>query len=126
MDQDAAYQEYLKLAIPGRSALKRKIHRKGDMGEGIEGFSTDLPRVLSSFVLSNARKSARDLYRGPINDAIEDIKVGGGVAAKARELAEFVLEPDENDWSVGIRNMLFVWNMGASVAFGVRTCRNRG
>jgi hypothetical protein len=119
MDQDAAYQEYLKLAIPGRSALKRKIHRKGDMGEGIEGFSTDLPRVLSSFVLSNARKSARDLYRGPINDAIKDIKVGGGVAAKARELAEFVMEPDENDWSVGIRNMLFVWNMGASVAFGV-------
>lgn len=118
MDQDAAYQEYLKLAIPGRSALKRKIHRKGDMGEGIEGFSTDLPRVLSSFVLSNARKSARDLYRGPVNDAIKDIKVGGGVAAKARELAKFVMEPDENDWSVGIRNLLFVWNMGASVAFG--------
>jgi hypothetical protein len=118
MDQDAAYQEYLKLAIPGRSALKRKIHRKGDMGEGIEGFSTDLPRVLSSFVLSNARKSARDLYRGPVNDAIKGINAGG-VAEKARELAEFVMEPDENDWSVGIRNLLFVWNMGASVAFGV-------
>lgn len=120
MDQDAAYQEYLKLAIPGRSALKRKIHRKGDMGEGIEGFSTDLPRVLSSFVLSNARKSARDLYRKPIDASVADIPKGsGGVAAKARELAKFVLEPDENDWSVGIRNLLFVWNMGASVAFGV-------
>lgn len=120
MDQDAAYQEYLKLAIPGRSALKRKIHRKGDRGEGIEGFSTDLPRVLSSFVLSNARKSARDLYRGPVEDAVDAIPKGaGGVQEQAQKLSKFVLEPDENDWSVGIRNMLFVWNMGASVAFGV-------
>ena len=120
MDQDAAYQEYLRLAIPGRSALKRKIHRKGDQGEGIEGFSTDLPRVLSSFVLSNARKSARDLYRGPIEDAVDAIpKDAGGVQEQAQKLSKFVLEPDENDWSVGIRNMLFVWNMGASVAFGI-------
>ena len=120
MDQDAAYQEYLKLAIPGRSALKRKIHRKGDSGEGIEGFSTDLPRVLSSFVLSNARKSARDLYRGRVDEAIEEIpNNAGGVKDQAVKLGKFVMEPDENDWSVGIRNMLFVWNMGASVAFGV-------
>lgn len=120
MDQDAAYQEYLKLAIPGRSALKRKIHRKGDNGEGIEGFSTDLPRVLSAFVLSNARKSARDLYRGRVDEAIEAIPDNaGGVKEQATKLGKFVLEPDENDWSIGIRNMLFVWNMGASVAFGV-------
>lgn len=120
MDQDAAYQEYLKLAVPGRSALKRKIHRNGDKGEGIEGFSTDLPRVLSSFVLSNARKSARDLYRGRIDEAIQEIPDNaGGVQEQATKLGKFVLEPDENDWSVGIRNILFVWNMGASVAFGV-------
>lgn len=118
MDKDAAYQEYLKLALPGRSALKRKIHRKGKVGEGIEGFSNDLQRVVSSFVMSNARKSANNVYRKAIGDSLDLIPADSGdVRHMARKLNQFVTEPTEQ--FPLIRNMLFVWNMGGSVAFGL-------
>ena len=119
VDNDEAYQEYLKLALPGQSALKRRIHRKGDNGEGIAGFSMDIQRTLASFVMGNARHSARNIYGSAITKSVDAIPgERGDVRGLARNLAEFVTQPDENGTSVSIRNMLFVWNMGASVAFG--------
>jgi len=119
VDNDEAYQEYLKLALPGQSALKRRIHRKGDNGEGIAGFSMDIQRTLASFVMGNARHSARNIYGSAITKSVDAIPgERGDVRGLARNLAEFVTQPDENSTSVSIRNMLFVWNMGASVAFG--------
>ena len=66
IDKDEAYQHYLKLAIPARSAMTRMIKRKGT-----EGFSDDIQRVVASFVMSNARMSAKNIYAAQIEKSIQ-------------------------------------------------------
>ncbi|MGH2143948.1 hypothetical protein ACQ1ZU_16275, partial [Enterococcus faecalis] len=55
-DQSEVFQKYIQLAKNNRSTMKRLIKRKGTAG-----FSDDVPRVLASFVTSNARAASTAL-----------------------------------------------------------------
>jgi hypothetical protein len=112
MDKDEAYQHYLKLAIPARSAMTRMIKRKGT-----EGFSDDIQRVVASFVMSNARMSAKNIYAAQIEKSIQDIESGKSVKDQAIVMKENVFNPKEN--FAQLRNFLFLWNLGGSIFFGL-------
>lgn len=111
LNSDEANQAYLKVAIAQQSALKRLIHRKK-----VAGFSEDLPRVLSAFVMSNARHSSRMLYNGDIEKSIQGIK-DGDLRGEAQNLFENMENPAEE--FATFRSMMFHWNMGFSPAFGL-------
>lgn len=112
MDKDEAYQRYLKHAIPARSAMTRMIKRKGT-----EGFSDDIQRVVASFVMSNARMSAKNIYAAQIEKSIQDIESGKSVKDQAYVMKENVFNPKEN--FAQLRNFLFLWNLGGSIFFGL-------
>jgi hypothetical protein len=109
LDTDGAHQAYLKVAISNQSALKRLIHRKK-----VPGYSEDLPRVLSSFVMSNARYSGRALYNGEIENAIQKIE-DGNLQGEAQNVFANMENPQEE--FAGVRGLLFHYYMGFSTAF---------
>lgn len=111
LDTDGAHQAYLKVAISNQSALKRLIHRKK-----VPGYSEDLPRVLSSFVMSNARYSGRALYNGEIENAIQKIE-DGNLQGEAQNVFANMENPQEE--FAGVRGLLFHYYMGFSTAFMV-------
>ena len=113
MKQSEAYQAYLKLAVSNNSAFKRLIHRKG-----MAGYSEDLQRVVASFVMSNARRSAKNIYNKLENAAVNAIpKEQGYLQEDAQKLVNYINNPEEE--AQGFRNILFMWNLGASVTFGL-------
>ncbi|WP_201595298.1 PLxRFG domain-containing protein [Psychrobacter vallis] len=109
LDEDGAYQAYLKIAVSDRSALKRLIHRKK-----VPGYSEDMPRVLSSFVMSNARYSGRSLYNGEIERSIQNIE-DGNLQNEAQKVFENMENPQEE--FAQQRSMMFFYFMGFSPAF---------
>lgn len=111
LDDDGAHQAYLKVAISNQSALKRLIHRKK-----VPGYSEDLPRVLSAFVMSNARYSGRALYNGEIERAIQKIE-DGNLQGEAQNVFANMENPQEE--FAGVRGLLFHYYMGFSTAFMV-------
>lgn len=105
-------QDYLKLAVANRSALKRLIHRKG-----VAGFSEDPTRVLASFLTSNARAASGNLHLGEMDAAINDMqsrRVDGSTIDEAMKLREYVKTPREE--AQAIRGLLFVSYIGGSIA----------
>jgi len=115
-ENDPAYQEYLKLAINNSSPLKRMIHRKG-----IAGYSQDLPRVLSSFVMSNARGSSRAIFSSQMQDALSALKQAhphdGKLYDDAAKLVDYVVNPKEE--AQFLKNMLFHFYLAGSFGFGL-------
>lgn len=109
LDSDGAVQAYLKVAVSDRSALKRMIHRKK-----VPGYSEDMPRVVSAFVMSNARHSGRMLYNGEIENSIQKIK-DGDLQGEAQNVFKNMEDPQEE--YAGIRNTMFHWFMAFSPAF---------
>ena len=109
LDSDGAIQAYLKVAISNRSALKRLIHRKK-----IAGYSEDMPRVVSAFVMSNARHSGRMLYNGEIESSIQKIK-DGNLQGEMQNVFKNMEDPQEE--YAGVRNTMFHWFMAFSPAF---------
>lgn len=109
LDSDGAIQAYLKVAISDRSALKRLIHRKK-----VPGYSEDMPRVVSAFVMSNARHSGRMLYNGEIENNIQKIK-DGDLQGEAQNVFKNMEDPQEE--YAGVRNTMFHWFMAFSPAF---------
>lgn len=109
LDDDGAYQAYLKIAVSDRSALKRLIHRKK-----VPGYSEDMPRVLSSFVMSNARYSGRSLYNNEIERSIQDIE-DGNLQNEAQKVFENMENPQEE--FAQQRSLMFHYFMGFSPAF---------
>ena len=108
--QDQAFQEYLRLTKTNRSAMRRLIHRKG-----IAGFSSDVGRVLASFVYSNARQTSAGLNMGDLGDAISEIpKQQGELMDVAVRLAEYIKNPQEE--AQAVRGLLFAQYLGGSVA----------
>jgi len=104
------YQEYLKLALSNRSAMKRMIERKA-----IKGYSDDVARVLASFVTSNARMSAGNLHLTDAKKMAEAIpKEAGDLRDDAINLVDYVTNPIEE--AAGMRNLLFINFIGGSVA----------
>lgn len=105
-----AMRQYYQLALTERSALKRRLERKG-----IAGFSEDMPRVLSNFITSNARFAAQRYYQRDLNNAIKFIpKEKGDVIDEAIALKKFINNP--NDPAAPVSAALFAWFLGGSVA----------
>lgn len=112
-DENEAFQAYLKQAVANRSAMKRLINRMG-----IEGFATDVPRVLSAFITSNARLSSGNWHFGEMSKAVEAIpKHKGDVKTDAVKLMQYVQNPVEE--AAGLRGFLFFSFLGGSVASAV-------
>ncbi|MFO7189934.1 MAG: PLxRFG domain-containing protein [Pseudomonadota bacterium] len=110
MDQDEAFQQYLKLTKSNRSALKRLIHRKG-----IEGYNPDLKRVLAQFITSNARAGSSNLHIGEMMRAWQAIpKEKGDVQKEAGRLIQYIQNPKEE--AQALRGFLFYNFLGGSVA----------
>lgn len=108
--QNPVYQEYLKLALSNRSAMKRMIERKA-----IKGYSDDVARVLASFVTSNARMSAGNLHLTDAKKMAEAIpKEVGDLRDDAINLVEYVTNPTEE--AAAMRALLFTSFIGGSVA----------
>jgi hypothetical protein len=110
LEDNGAYQDYLKLAKSTRSAMKRLIERKG-----IAGFSEDAGRVLAGFVYSNARQTSQNLHTGEMVQAANDIPKGmGELKDKATQLVEYIKHPQEE--AQKIRGLLFAQYIGGSIA----------
>lgn len=108
---DPAFQAWLKLAKNNRSALKRLIHRKGTAG-----FSNDAPRVLASFITSNARMASGAMHLDgaeKLTNKIED----GDVQDEAINLLKAVKNPAEV--AMLGRGLLFANFIGGSIASAV-------
>jgi hypothetical protein len=110
VNESTVFQQYLRLAVNNRSALKRLIKRKG-----IAGFNEDLARVLASFVTSNARRASGNIHFADMLAAVEDIPKGeGDVKDEAVRLVEYLQNPREE--AAGFRSFLFAQFLGGSVA----------
>ena len=110
LEDNGAYQDYLKLAKSTRSAMKRLIERKG-----IAGFSEDAGRVLAGFVYSNARQTSQNMHTGEMAQAASEIPKGmGELKDKATQLVEYIKNPVEE--AQRIRGLLFAQYIGGSVA----------
>ena len=109
-EDNAIYQEYLKLTKSNRSALKRMIHR-----QGIAGFSEDATRVLASFVTSNSRLASGNMHLGRAKSLANAIpKELGDLQTEATKLVLYVQDPQEE--AAAIRGLLFTNFIGGSVA----------
>jgi hypothetical protein len=107
---EALMQQFIKVAVSNRSALKRKLKRSG-----VAGFSEEASRVLAAFVTSNARSAAGGVHLGELDHAINDIpKAMGDVRDEAVNLREYVQNPTEE--AQALRGLLFVSFLGGSVA----------
>ena len=103
-------RKHIELAMSERSALKRRLERKG-----IEGYSEDMPRVLSNFITSNGRHAAQRYYLRDLNNAIKYIpKEKGDVLDEAIALKKFIVNP--NDPAAPVSTVMFAWFLGGSVA----------
>lgn len=110
-EEKAIYQDFLKLTINNRSAMKRLLAQKGT-----EGYSRDVQRILASFVTSNARLAAKNYHFGDLKQAVLDIpKVKGDVRNEAAKLVEYLQNPAQEE-AAGLRGYLFVHFLGGSVA----------
>ena len=110
-EQSEVFQAYLRLAKNNRSAMKRLIHRKGTAG-----FSEDVPRVLASFVTSNARLAAAAMNLAGAKAEIENIR-DGDVKDDAIALVESVQNPVET--AAAARALMFMNFIGGSIASAV-------
>jgi hypothetical protein len=110
VEQDEAFQAYLKSAVTNRSAMKRLIHRKK-----MPGFAKDTQRILASFLTSNARAASKNYHLGELVDAIAAIpKTKGDVIDESVELYNYVQNPSAK--GAAIRGLMFAWYLGGSVS----------
>lgn len=109
-NSNAAVKKLYELALTERSALKRRLERKG-----VGGYNDDLPRVLANFLTSNGRFAAQRYYLRDLNNAIKFIPhAKGDVRDEAIKLKQFVM--DGQDTGSVIQASLFAWFLGGSVA----------
>ena len=102
---------YIKYAVQNNPALKRLLKR-----QGVDGFDSDLKRVLASFVMSNARYSANQSYNPAIDESITNIE-DPAFQEDAIQLRDYSLDTQEE--LAAVKNFAFVWYMGFSAMFGV-------
>ena len=108
----AVLDEYYRQSVSERSALTRTIKRKG-----IAGYSEDLPRVLASFLTSNARYVSSTWHMGDMREEIQsirDAKIHGDVADEAQKLYDYINGTQEP--GAAIRGAMFAWYLGGSPA----------
>jgi hypothetical protein len=110
-DQDGELmQAFIKEARANHSAIKRLLHRKG-----IEGYSEDITRVLSSFLTSQARATSNMLHMGELTLSVKEIpQHKGDVKDEAAKLVRYIQDPQEEAQT--LRGILFIQFIGGSVA----------
>lgn len=102
--------EWRREAISQRSAIMHNIKRKG-----IEGYSQDLPRVLATFLTSNARYASSNFHLSDMLEAINDIPdTMGDVKIDATKLYEYI--NSSNEPGAWMRGLMFAWYLGGSPA----------
>lgn len=107
---DQVMKKYIQEAMSERSALKRRLERKG-----VEGYVQDMPRVLANFITSNARHASKQYYMRDLNNAIKYIpKEKGDVKDESIKLREFVL--NAKDPGTVVSAITFFWFLGGSVS----------
>ena len=107
---DEVTHRYYQNALTERSALKRRLQRKGT-----DGYSEELSRVLSNFITSNARLAAQRYYLRDVNNAIKYIpSEKGDVKDEASALKKFILDP--SDAAAPVSTIMFAWYLGGSIA----------
>jgi hypothetical protein len=110
MEMREAAQKYYREAVSARSAMKRRIERKGTAG-----YSDDLPRVLAGFVTSNARRAAANYNMPVIKGAIENIdQDAGDVRDEAMKMVEQIESPTED--AAALRGVMYAYFIGGSLA----------
>ena len=113
VDVNDAFQTYLRQALNNRSAMKRLIQRKG-----MAGFANDVPRVLASFITSNARLASSNWHFGEMRRAAEAIpKHKGDVKDEAIRLMNYIQNPQEE--AAAVRGFLFFSFLGGSIASAI-------
>lgn len=108
---ETVMHKYIEEALAERSALKRRLERKGTAG-----YSEDLPRVLSTFITSNGRFAAQRYFLREMNQAIKYIPRAekGDVFDEAMALKKFILDP--KDPAAPVSTVMFAWFLGGSIA----------
>lgn len=110
LEENEAFQQYVKLSKSNRSAMKRLIQRKG-----IAGFNEDAGRVLAGFVYSNARQTSQNIHAGEMSEAAQAIpNRQGELKDAAVQLVDYIKNPQEE--AQAIRGLLFAQYIGGSVA----------
>jgi len=110
LDAEPLFQQYLRLAVNNRSAMKRLMKRKGT-----PGFSQDVTRVLASFVTSNARLTSSNWHLGQMQAAVDKIPTSkGDVKDEAINLWKYLTDPQEE--AGALRGFLFFQYLGGSIA----------
>lgn len=112
LDENEAYQEWIRKATANRSALKRLIARKK-----VRGFSMEGSRVLASFLTSNGRRVAQLMHDGEVAEALSDDawpRHMGAEKDEAIKLKDYVEDPREE--VAGPRALLFAHFLGGSIS----------
>lgn len=105
-----AMDDYIRLVRSERSAMKRRLERKGT-----PGYSLDVQRVLANFITSNARQAAQQFFGTSVNNAIRRIpREKGDVQKEALSLRDYVIDPKDNG-ALG-SSIMFAWFLGGSPA----------
>lgn len=108
--RNEVFQQYVRNAVAQRSAMKRMLER-----QGYPGYSTDVRRVLASFITSNARLASKNHHFAAMLGAADSVpKHKGDVRDEAIKLVHYVQNPVEE--ASQIRGLLFVNYIGGSVA----------
>lgn len=102
--------EWRREAVSQRSAITHSIKRKG-----IAGYSEDLPRVLATFLTSNARYASANFHMADMMEAINDIPDSmGDVKDDATTLYQYINA--NNEPGAWMRGLMFAWYLGGSPA----------
>jgi hypothetical protein len=113
LKMDKVFQDFLKMAVANRSAMKRMIHR-----QGTAGFDNDATRALAAFIMSNSRRVSSNINSAAMNDAVMAIpKEQGKVKDEAADLVEYIQNPTEE--AVKFRGFMFAQYLGGSIAAGM-------
>lgn len=112
LQENALFQQYLKLATASRSAMKRLIKRKK-----VAGYDEQGERVLAQFVVSNSRAVSRNLHFADMTQSAAAIpREDGDLRDEAIELVKNIQTPDQNTLSAKLRGYMFIHYLGGSIA----------
>ncbi len=109
---------YNNLRISADSPIKNLLKRKG-----IDGFSNDLPRVVSSFLRSNVRMMSNEMFRDKIAkahiDIIEDDSVPKDIKDYVADYLSNLEKNKENSVVNNIKNLTFLTFLGGNISSAV-------
>jgi hypothetical protein len=113
LGQKKVAEKFIQNILNERNAMKRRLDR-----EQIEGFSQDLPRVLASFITSNARFAAQKYHMREIRETAHYMKQGDS-QTEAKKLITDVLQKIDEDPGAVVSSAAFSWFIGGNVGSAI-------